>query len=77
MTLTPETFFTAVSYEIERSEKKWPDNAILHRLAALTGEVGELAEGVLKKEPSSLLIEEAVQVAATAYRAAKAISEAP
>lgn len=40
-------------------------------LAALTGEVGELAEGVIKQRPD--VEREAVQVAACAYRCWKSL----
>lgn len=66
-------FARAVEAEIAAAEIKWPDNSTLHRLAALTGEVGELAEGVLKREPLKNLEHEAVQVAAMAFRALRAI----
>lgn len=64
------TFASLVREEVERACGKYPDTDILVRLAALTGEVGELAEGVLKRESPNDLYREAVQVAACAYRVA-------
>lgn len=66
-------FLESVHSEIERAEAKWPDNEIYHRLAALSGEVGELAEGVIKGESREALEREAIQVAACAYRAYRAL----
>jgi hypothetical protein len=61
-------FFQMVTNEIIHSTVKWPNNDVLHRLAALTGEVGELAEGYLKGVSTHSLTREAAQVAAMAYR---------
>lgn len=61
-----QDFFALVALEAEIALRKWPDEEIYHRLAALTGEVGELAEGVIKNRPD--VEHEAVQVAACAFR---------
>jgi len=66
-------FGEAVRAELLRAEKRWPDNEIFHRLAALSGEVGELAQGVIKNRPVRDLYAEAVQVAVCAFRATKAL----
>lgn len=59
-------FFDAVANEALRAMAAWPNEEIYHRIAALTGEVGELAEGVIKTRPD--VEREAIQVAACAYR---------
>lgn len=64
-------FFAQVALEAEAAMAKWPDEEIYHRLAALSGEVGELAEGVIKRAPD--VLREAVQVAACAYRCWKTL----
>jgi hypothetical protein len=70
-----EDFFCRVAEELLIAQRKWPNNDMLHRLAALSGEVGELAEGYLKGRAHGELRTEAVQVAAMAYRAALAVAE--
>lgn len=67
-------FCTWMLKEVIAAREKWPDDSVLHRLAALSGEVGELAEGVLKQRSAEELVGEAVQAAAMAYRAAVAIN---
>lgn len=66
-------FTSEVRAELERAQAEWPDGDIYLRLAALSGEVGELAEGTIKNRPALDLRAEAVQVAVTAYRAARVI----
>lgn len=61
----PETI-TAIRYEVAAARAKFPDRAKL--LAALTEEVGELAQALLQRKPTGSVIKEAVQVAAVAIR---------
>lgn len=69
----PTGFLGMVHSEVERAEAAWSAGDIYLRLAALSGEVGELAQGVIKAEPTDALVREAVQIAACAYRAAKVL----
>lgn len=68
-------FADAVRAEVEQAERRWPDNEFYHRIAALVGEVGELAQGKIKGEPLADLEHEAIQVAGCAYRAFRALRE--
>lgn len=67
------SFFTAMGDELILAEETWPNNDINVRIHAVTGELGELAQGYLKGRPTEALIREAVQVATTAYRVAKVL----
>jgi hypothetical protein len=65
-------FLDHVSGEVARAREKFPSSNLV--LAALTEELGELAQAMLKvragKEPPERVWEEAVQVAAMALRVA-------
>lgn len=65
-------FLHEVAHEIDRARAKFPGSNLV--MAALTEEVGELAQAMLKvaagKWPSSRIYEEAIQVAAMALRVA-------
>lgn len=67
-----EEFLNHVRDEVARARSKFPDNNLM--LAALTEEVGELAQAMLKvacgKWDAQRVYEEAVQVAAMAARVA-------
>lgn len=67
-------FFEDVSDEVALAEKKWPEGTFETRVLALTGEVGEVAEGYLKGRSKAELYLELVQVAAMAYRAARVLA---
>lgn len=54
-----------ITFELARARFKHPGNA--HLLAALTEEVGELANALLEKRPRSVTTE-AIQVACVAIR---------
>lgn len=69
-------FCARMNVELYRAEKAWPDGEIYVRLAALAGEVGELAQGTIKGRPVNELYDEAVQVAVTAFRAARVLVRA-
>ncbi len=55
--------------EVMRARAKFPGNR--HLLAALTEEVGELAQAILQRKPHSEVVEEAIQVACVAMRIAE------
>lgn len=55
--------------EIVRARTKFPGNAKL--LAALTEEVGELAQAMLQRKPIAEIVKEALQVACVAVRIAE------
>jgi hypothetical protein len=55
-----------LSAEIELARAKFPNNE--HMLAALVEEVGELAQALLQKKPTSEVRAEALQVACVALR---------
>lgn len=55
--------------ELDRARKKFPDNAKL--LAALTEEVGELAQAMLQGKSHAEIFKEAIQVACVAVRIAE------
>jgi len=61
-------FVADARVELRRAQAAWPDGDVYVRLAALAGEVGELAQGTIKKRPLEALRAEALQVAVTAYR---------
>lgn len=63
--LNPNTI-TAVGREVERARMKFPGRRFL--LAALTEEVGELAQAYLQKKPRAEIQKEALQVACVALR---------
>ena len=67
------TFYAHMDSELTAADSAWPDGDIYLRLAALTGEVGELAEGVIKDRSIAELYDEAVQVAVTAFRVARVL----
>lgn len=71
-----ERFLADMRAELARAEAAWPDGDVYLRLAALVGEVGELAQGTIKKRPMLALRAEAVQVAVTAYRTARVLRTA-
>lgn len=73
MKMDIDRFCELMKLEIKRAVVIWPNMDVLHRLAALSGEVGELAQGYLKEETTEALQGEAVQVAAMAFRAALCI----
>lgn len=56
----------AIAREVTRARVKFPGNRFL--LAALTEEVGELAQAMLQKRPGEEIAKEAIQVAAVAVR---------
>jgi hypothetical protein len=66
-------FCQEVRAELGRASAAWPDGTVYLRLAALTGEVGELAEGTIKQRSVMELRAEAVQVAVCAYRTARVL----
>ena len=55
-----------IAEEVVRARAKFPDNR--HLLAALTEEVGELAQAILQKKPREEVQKEARQVACVAIR---------
>ena len=57
---------TAVGAEVMRARAKFPGNE--HLLAALTEEVGELAQAMLQGKPRDEIEKEAIQVACVAIR---------
>lgn len=61
-----KSIYDEVRDEVTRSRAKYPQNR--HMLAAVTGELGELADALIKSEGHERVREEAVQVAATAVR---------
>lgn len=65
-------FLAAVNQEVARAREKFPSSRL--SMAALTEEVGELAQAMLKvaagKWPKERIQEEAIQVAAMAVRVA-------
>jgi hypothetical protein len=63
-----DQFCVDVRAEVARASAKWPERDLYHRLAALAGEVGEVAQGLTKRLPIEALRAEAVQVAACAWR---------
>lgn len=63
--MTPATCIL-IREEIARARKKFPSN--IHLLAALTEEVGELAQSLLDDDPLELIQAEAMQVACVAIR---------
>ena len=70
-----DRFCKLVKLELKAARVKWPNDEVLHRLAALQGEVGELAQGYLKNHKTEALQGEAIQVAAMAFRTALAIED--
>lgn len=56
----------AISAEVLRARTKFPGNN--HLLAALTEEVGELAQAMLQGRPRDEIEKEAIQVACVAIR---------
>jgi hypothetical protein len=56
----------AISDEVMRARTKFPGNRFM--LAALTEEVGELAQALLQKKDRAEIAREAIQVAAVAIR---------
>jgi NTP pyrophosphatase (non-canonical NTP hydrolase) len=66
-TQTPEPItMDAIGAEVMRARIKFPGNRFL--LAALTEEVGELAQAMLQRAPKDEIEKEAIQVAAVAIR---------
>lgn len=58
--------FEALAREIRHARKKFPGNRFL--LAALTEEIGELAQALLQKDEREQIRHEALQVACVALR---------
>lgn len=58
-----------IAEEVMRARVKFPGNRFL--LAALTEEVGELAQAYLQKKPKKQIRKEAIQVACLAIRLAE------
>lgn len=56
----------ALAAELCRARAKFPGNR--HMLAALTEEVGELAQALLQGKPRAEIVKEALQVACVAVR---------
>jgi NTP pyrophosphatase (non-canonical NTP hydrolase) len=64
---TPEDLtMAALSEEVKRARTKFPGNRFL--LAALTEEVGELAQALLQKAPKGEIQNKCLQVACVAIR---------
>ena len=61
-----EETIVALAAEISRARAKFPGNR--HMLAALTEEVGELAQALLQGKPRAEICKEALQVACVALR---------
>lgn len=59
----------AIRAEVLAARTKFPGNK--HLLAALTEEVGELAQAILQDQPRDLIVREAIQVACVAIRIAE------
>lgn len=57
---------TDIGDEVVAARMAFPTNE--HRLAAITEEVGELAQALLQKQPWDRVYDEAMQVACTAIR---------
>ncbi len=72
MYVCDEDFFDDVAAEVNRARALFPSSNLV--MAALTEEVGELAQALLKvaagKWDKSRIVEEAIQVAAMACRVA-------
>ena len=66
-TVPPEPLtLDAIAAEVTRARLKFPGNR--HLLAALTEEVGELAQALLQGKPRADVVLEAIQVACVAVR---------
>lgn len=61
-----EATMGAITAEVMKARTKFPGNK--HLLAALTEEVGELAQAMLQNKPRDEIRKEAVQVACVAIR---------
>lgn len=64
-----EDTIAAIVAELKRARAKFPGNRFL--LAALTEEVGELAQALLQRKSKEEILREAVQVACVAIRIAE------